>query len=154
MQRERKARSCIFFFVAFLFSLSILFVLLGRFVERVGLGLLFLFFGIDADRRRLNRVVAGVTLLETEANIDAAVLAAFRDGQSTGPSQRFDDIDGVADSLALTTVSVLLSVADDSAEPSGLLTRELSVLTDISEALASRVFTLELLNGSGLLLLW
>jgi|Transcript_43689 hypothetical protein len=124
------------------------FRLRGRLIKRGRLGSLIFFLRVGLDHGRLSRVVARVSSLEAVTNINAGVLAALRDGQSTGPSEGADHVNGVANCLALAALSVLLSVANNFAKPSWLLTGELGVLTDISEALASRVFGFKIVNRS------
>ena len=141
-----------FFVVFFVLLHRVLFVLDGRFRERVRLRLFLLFLGVLADLGRLDGVVRRIALLESVADIDGGALSALGDGDRTGPSQGLDHIHSVADGVLRTFNSVLLGVADNLANPGGLLSRELGVLTDVTEAFHKRVLGLELVDG-GLLLL-
>ena len=147
--RRNKQLASLFIFLLFVLSHGILFVLHGRLVVRVRLTLLLFFVGIGADRRRLNRVVAGISLLKTIANIDARVLSTLGNSNGTRPPERLNHVDCIADSLALATLSVLLGVANDLADPGGLLSREHRVLTDVTETLDSWVSGLHCFNLGG-----
>ena len=140
-------------FLLFVLGHSVLFVLYGRLGERVGLWLLLFFVGVGTDRRRLNWVVAGIALLEAIAYVDACELSTLRHSDSSRPPQRLNHVDGIADGVAFATLSVLLSIADDFAEPGWLLTSEHRVLTDITEALDSWVLSLHLLHSGSLFFL-
>ena len=82
------------------------------------------------------------------AHVDTSALAAFGDGNSTGPSQRFDNIDSEGDVFTLPSIciSILLRIADNFAYPAWLLTREECMLSDVTEPLHSGIFALELLH--------
>ena len=89
------------------------------------------------------------------ANVHTAALTALGDGQSAGPSKRLEDVDSECDISIFATswIGVLLSVTNDFADPAGLLTWELCVLTQVSEPLNSGVLSFELLHGGTELLL-
>jgi len=111
--------------------------------------MLFLFLlWVLLDRGRLNRVVTGVTPLHTVTNVDGRALAALCDSDSTRPSERPDHVDCVADGLSFATLRVLMGVADNLADPAGLLTFEQLVLFETSESLNSRVLGLQLFLSS------
>ena len=134
--RKESFRSVLLLLVLWVFSHGIFFVLNGRFGERVWLWLLFFLLGIILDSWWLDRIVTGVAFLEAVAHVYRCALASLGDGDSAGPSERFNHVDSKRDILTFScTISILLYIAHDFAEPAWLLSGEESMLSNVSKSL-------------------